>query len=111
MTWELCSPASMQSLAPQQVTSSLIARSKPSSMCRYANLLPWLLRMLPPDSPQLGRQLGALNDSEGLWSPAGLRSLSASSTLYQVRSPSPSKPLCFVNSGASLVACDSSSCA
>lgn len=41
--------------------------------------------MLPPDSPQLGRQLGALKDPQGLWSPAGLRSLSASSTLYQAR--------------------------
>ena len=39
--------------------------------------------MLPPDSPQLARQLAGLRDPEGLWSPTGLRSLAASSTLYQ----------------------------
>ena len=52
-------------------------------MHRYGNLLPWLLRMLPPDSPQLGRQLRGLRDPQGLWSSVGLRSLAASSTLYR----------------------------
>ena len=47
------------------------------------NLFPLLLRLVPPDAPQLPSQLAALRDPEGVWSPHGLRSLSMGSTLYK----------------------------
>ncbi|KAH9853984.1 glycoside hydrolase [Lenzites betulinus] len=44
----------------------------------YLSLFPFLLSLLPPDSPHLGAILDLLRDPEHLWSPYGLRSLSAS---------------------------------
>ncbi len=44
----------------------------------YLSLFPFLLSLLPPDSPHLGAILDVLHDPEHLWSPYGLRSLSAS---------------------------------
>ncbi|OCH95312.1 glycoside hydrolase family 63 protein [Obba rivulosa] len=44
----------------------------------YLSLFPFLLGLLPPDSPHLGPILDLLRDPEHLWSPYGLRSLSAS---------------------------------
>ena len=44
----------------------------------YLSLFPFLLQLLPPDSPHLGAILDLLRDPEHLWSPYGLRSLSAS---------------------------------
>ncbi|KAI0831044.1 glycoside hydrolase [Trametes gibbosa] len=44
----------------------------------YLSLFPFLLSLLPPDSPHLGAILDLLSDPEHLWSPYGLRSLSAS---------------------------------
>ncbi|GJE97097.1 glycoside hydrolase family 63 protein [Phanerochaete sordida] len=44
----------------------------------YLSLFPFLLGLLPPDSPHLGSILDMLRDPEHLWSPYGLRSLSAS---------------------------------
>ncbi|KAI0747882.1 glycoside hydrolase [Daedaleopsis nitida] len=44
----------------------------------YLSLFPFLLSLLPPDSPHLGAILDLLRDPEHLWSPFGLRSLSAS---------------------------------
>ena len=44
----------------------------------YLSLFPFLLGLLPPDSPHLGPILDMLRDPEHLWSPYGLRSLSAS---------------------------------
>ena len=40
---------------------------------RYIALYPLMLRLLPPDSPELGRQLAQLTDPELLWTPYGLR--------------------------------------
>lgn len=40
-------------------------------------MFPLLLALLPPSSPHLGPMLDALHDPEQLWSPYGLRSLSA----------------------------------
>ncbi|KAI8998865.1 glycoside hydrolase [Trametes punicea] len=44
----------------------------------YLSLFPFLLSLLPPDSPHLGAILDLLRDPAHLWSPYGLRSLSAS---------------------------------
>ena len=44
----------------------------------YLSLFPFLLGLLPPNSPHLGPILDMLRDPEHLWSPYGLRSLSAS---------------------------------
>ena len=41
------------------------------------------MRMLPADSPALGSLLEGLSDPERLWTPSGLRSLSADSSLYR----------------------------
>jgi mannosyl-oligosaccharide glucosidase len=44
----------------------------------YLSLFPFLLSLLPPDSAHLGPILDLLRDPAHLWSPYGLRSLSAS---------------------------------
>lgn len=44
-----------------------------------------LLKLLPPDAPQLGKTIKNLRDPEHLWSPYGLRSLSKSASMYQTR--------------------------
>ena len=44
----------------------------------YLSLFPFLLSLVSPDSPHLGAILDLLRDPEHLWSPYGLRSLSAS---------------------------------
>ncbi|CDO76526.1 Glycoside Hydrolase Family 63 protein [Trametes cinnabarina] len=44
----------------------------------YLSLFPFLLSLLPADSPHLGAILDLLRDPAHLWSPYGLRSLSAS---------------------------------
>lgn len=49
----------------------------------YVNLFPFLLGLLPPDSQHLAHILKTLRDPKQLWSPYGLRSLSASDPFYQ----------------------------
>jgi hypothetical protein len=44
----------------------------------YLSLFPFLLELLSPDSPHLGHILDLLYDPAHLWSPYGIRSLSAS---------------------------------
>ena len=44
----------------------------------YISLFPFLLSLIPPDSPRLGSVLDLMRDPDHLWSPFGLRSLSAS---------------------------------
>jgi hypothetical protein len=41
----------------------------------YISLFPLLMRLIPPDSPILGRQLELVRDEGRLWTPYGLRSL------------------------------------
>lgn len=51
----------------------------------YISLFPLLMRLIPPASPVLGRQLELLRDPARLWTEYGLRSLSRSASLYQAR--------------------------
>ena len=53
-------------------------------MCNkgYLSLFPFLLGLLEPSSPHLGPVLDILRSPEHLWSPYGLRSLSASHPLF-----------------------------
>ncbi len=44
----------------------------------YLSLFPFLLELVPVDSPHLGKILDLVRDPEHLWSPYGLRSLSSS---------------------------------
>ena len=68
--------------APRTNRSRLFSRSADESyhVCHkgYLSLFPFLLSLLPPDSPHLGAILELLRDPEHLWTPHGLRSLSAS---------------------------------
>ncbi|KAI8099053.1 glycoside hydrolase [Halteromyces radiatus] len=49
----------------------------------YITLFPMVLGLLPSDSPKLGAILDMIEDEEQLWSPYGLRSLSASDPFYK----------------------------
>lgn len=49
----------------------------------YVSLFPLLMQLLPPDSPELGRQLELLVDPDLLWTPYGLRSLAKASSIYK----------------------------
>ncbi|KAK8031670.1 mannosyl-oligosaccharide glucosidase [Apiospora arundinis] len=48
----------------------------------YISLFPFLVGLLKPDDPHLGRTLDLLGNEEELFSPHGIRSLSKSSPLY-----------------------------
>jgi mannosyl-oligosaccharide glucosidase len=48
----------------------------------YISLFPFLLGLLPPDSPRLKPILDVIEDPRHLWSSYGIRSLSASHPLY-----------------------------
>ncbi|XP_067000936.1 mannosyl-oligosaccharide glucosidase [Anabrus simplex] len=48
----------------------------------YVNLFPFLLQLLRPDSPKLGKLLNDLRRPELLWTEYGLRSLAKTSPLY-----------------------------
>eukprot|EP00903_Cladosiphon_okamuranus_P008249 g7940.t1 len=50
----------------------------------YVSIFPLLLKLLPPESEAVGSLLAHMRDSTQLWSPYGLRSLSASDPFYQV---------------------------
>ncbi|XP_059484928.1 mannosyl-oligosaccharide glucosidase-like isoform X1 [Neocloeon triangulifer] len=48
----------------------------------YVSLFPFLLCLIPPNSPKLGDVLNDLKKPELLWTPYGLRSLSTDSPMY-----------------------------
>jgi mannosyl-oligosaccharide glucosidase len=48
----------------------------------YVGIFPLLLQLLPADSHNLGRMLDVLGDPEQLWSPFGIRSLSAKDSYF-----------------------------
>jgi len=48
----------------------------------YISLFPFLLGLLTPDSPHLGAILDLIRSPDELWSPYGIRSLSASHPLF-----------------------------
>ncbi|KAG8430671.1 hypothetical protein GDO86_020178 [Hymenochirus boettgeri] len=51
----------------------------------YISLFPFLLQVLNPDAAHLGRLLDHIRDSDKLWTPFGIRSLSKSSPFYLQR--------------------------
>ena len=51
----------------------------------YVSLFPFLLKIIAPNSPKLGKVLTDLYDSSLLWTPFGLRSLAKSSPTYKRR--------------------------
>ena len=58
---------------------------KPVHVCHkgYASLLPLALGLIPVDSDKLGATLNMIENDKELWSPYGLRSLSASDPKYK----------------------------
>jgi len=48
----------------------------------YVSLFPFLMKLLPPDAPELASQLSVIQDPNHLWTPFGLRSLSKQSSIY-----------------------------
>lgn len=58
----------------------------------YNNLFPLLLRLLPPESTKLGILLQELNNTKGLWTPYGLRSLATWSPYYNAFNTKDSGP-------------------
>lgn len=65
---------------------ALCAPATSSAACwarRYVSLFPLLMQLLPADAPALGALLAGLEDPDRLWTPQGLRSLSADSSLYR----------------------------
>ncbi|XP_010248964.1 PREDICTED: mannosyl-oligosaccharide glucosidase GCS1 [Nelumbo nucifera] len=51
----------------------------------YVNLFPFMMRIIPPESWILGKQLDLISNRSTLWTDYGLRSLSKTSSLYMKR--------------------------
>ncbi|KAI9314210.1 glycoside hydrolase [Dichotomocladium elegans] len=68
----------------QSYCDQTIEQGAPVHVCHkgYASLMPLVLGLLPPDSPKLGAILETIRSEDELWSPYGLRSLSASDPYY-----------------------------
>ncbi|KAJ3272070.1 Processing alpha glucosidase I, partial [Borealophlyctis nickersoniae] len=66
----------------RNVLSSLDGNSYPVVHKGYISLFPFLLGLLPPDSPHLGPIMDLIEDPQHLWTPYGLASLSKSDPLY-----------------------------
>lgn len=58
----------------------------------YVSLFPLMLRLLPANDPQLGRDIRALLDPDSLYSVSGVRSLSRQSSLYNRYNSEHDKP-------------------
>lgn len=61
-----------------------LEENKPVYVCHkgYLSLFPMILGLLPADSPKLGAILDMIENSQELWSPYGLRSLSRSDEFF-----------------------------
>ena len=73
--------------APKKTVRIVTSKQGPSpkfvNAVGYVSLFPFLLQILDPSSPKLGKLLKDLKNPEHLWSPFGLRSLSKSDPLYK----------------------------
>ncbi|KAF5826933.1 glycoside hydrolase [Dunaliella salina] len=58
----------------------------------YVSLFPLLMRLLPPDSRELGATLDHLANTDLLWTRFGLRSLAATSSMYKKHNTPSDKP-------------------
>ena len=95
MSLKLQAPSPVKNLAPnqrpppQQAPELLRVVSKAPTLrfvdseFGYVSLFPFLLKLLPPTSQQLGKVLVDLPDDRLLWTPFGLRSLAATSPTYK----------------------------
>lgn len=68
----------------QMYCDQALEEEKPVHVCHkgYVTLLPMALGLLPADSPKLGAILDMIENESELWSPYGLRSLSASDPYF-----------------------------
>ncbi|KAL8643626.1 MAG: hypothetical protein Q9226_008232, partial [Calogaya cf. arnoldii] len=64
--------------------TTIVNRTTPKKACHkgYVSLLPFCLGLMDPTNPHLEAVLELIHDSEELWSPFGVRSLSAKDKYY-----------------------------
>ena len=80
-------PSTTHHLPTRQTVLRRVVREAPSRRLvpsfGYVSLFPLLMGLLPPASPELGRQIALLTDEQLLWTPYGLRSLAKTSSIYK----------------------------
>eukprot|EP00171_Calliarthron_tuberculosum_P010737 IDg10737t1 len=84
MTWAAGALAEMTRAVGDDATrfESCITGGKRNFARSYVSILPFMLGLLDPDDELVGTSLDAIEHDDILWSPAGVRSLSASDSEY-----------------------------